>query len=116
MFNSSSSNTNTGNNSAAANALGGACYANSPSSVPLVQNPTGTISRVGARLPSSGGAVVNVNPTTTTGEVGGGGCGGDSEAPEIRKYKKKFSGEILVKNNIYLFLLFLIILHYMFLF
>ncbi|KAI1699141.1 CNH domain-containing protein [Ditylenchus destructor] len=54
-----------------------------------VVNSSGTINRPG-RLPDPANQVqVNVNPN------GGAAANHDGDAPEIRKYKKKFSGEIL---------------------
>ncbi|KAH7728303.1 CRE-MIG-15 protein [Aphelenchoides avenae] len=48
---------------------------------------TGTINRPG-RLPDANQVQVNVNPTSAN-------ANHENDAPEIRKYKKKFSGEIL---------------------
>uniref|UniRef100_A0A915EJ97 non-specific serine/threonine protein kinase n=1 Tax=Ditylenchus dipsaci TaxID=166011 RepID=A0A915EJ97_9BILA len=53
-------------------------------------NSTGTINRPG-RLPDPNQVQVNVNPSSATGTA----ANHDGDAPEIRKYKKKFSGEIL---------------------
>uniref|UniRef100_A0A914WJE1 non-specific serine/threonine protein kinase n=1 Tax=Plectus sambesii TaxID=2011161 RepID=A0A914WJE1_9BILA len=54
----------------------------------------GTVERPGRTQRDASQVQVNVNPTpATTG--GAGGAQADTDAPEIRKYKKKFSGEIL---------------------
>ena len=61
---------------------------------------SGTINRPG-RLPDHNQIQVNVNPTSISsagalnGSNGAGANNHDGDAPEIRKYKKKFSGEIL---------------------